>query len=71
MNMEQLSIGIFLTEVLGNFGLITDENRTTADKLVLSNLDSEYKLIPCVEFVKDNESNRTKFVCGGEVVFFL
>lgn len=69
MNIEQLSIGIFLTEVLSNFGLITDENHTTSDKLVLSSLDSNYKLTPRVEFVKDAELNRTKFICGGNVVF--
>ena len=41
MDIKQPSVGIFLAGILQNFGLTIDDNLTTGDKLVFSDLNSD------------------------------
>ena len=58
MNMEKPSVGVFLISILQNFGLVFDEDKTTADKFVLSSLSKDgFSLTPCVELMFDYDDN--------------
>ena len=70
MNIEQPNVGIFLISILQNFGLTFDEDKTTADKLVLSSLSHDgYTLAPCVEIIKLDQAGTKSFRCGDELMF--
>lgn len=68
MNVEQPSVGIFLINVLQNFGLVFDDDTSTADRLVLSNTTDGFNLAPCAEIIKVDDT-RKSFMCNGELVF--
>lgn len=68
MSVEQPSVGIFLINILQNFGLVFDDDTSTPDRLVLSNTNDGFNLVPCVEILKIN-GNRKAFMCDGELVF--
>lgn len=70
MNIKQPNVGIFLISILQNFGLVFDEDKTTANKLVLSSLSHDgFTLSPCVEILKVDHANTKSFRCSGELMF--
>ena len=66
--VKQHSVGMFLTEILSNFGLILDEDASTGNKLVLSSRDDDFTLTPVVELCGEL-SGRRSFYCRGERIF--
>lgn len=68
MSVEQPSVGIFLINILQNFGLVFDDDTSTPDRLVLSKTNDGFNLVPCVEILKIND-NRKAFMCDSELVF--
>lgn len=70
MNTEKPSVGIFLISILQNFGLVFDEDKTTADKFVLSSLSNDgFSLTPYVEILKLDHGRTKSFRCANELVF--
>ena len=70
MNMEKPSVGVFLISILQNFGLVFDEDKTTADKFVLSSLSKDgFSLTPCVEILKLDHGRTKSFRCANELMF--
>lgn len=68
MNVEQPSVGIFLINILQNFGLVFDDDTSTPDRLVLSNNTDDFNLVSYAEIIKIDDT-RKSFVCNGELVF--
>lgn len=66
--VKQHSVGVFLAEILGNFGLVLDEDVSTGNKLVLSSHEDEFALKPVVELCGE-PGGRKSFYCGGERIF--
>ena len=67
--VRQHSVGIFLAEILTNFGLVFDDDASTGNKLVLSSYaDEEFNLKPVVELSVE-AGGRKSFYCGGELIF--
>lgn len=69
MDIKQPSVGIFLAGILQNFGLTIDDNLTTGDKLVFSDLNSDNIDAKCYAEIVRIDKTKKAFKCGGELVF--
>lgn len=68
MNVEQPSVGIFLCNILQNFGLVFDDDNSTTDRLLLNKTIDGLNFVQCAEIIKIDDT-RKSFVCNGELVF--
>jgi hypothetical protein len=65
---NQCSLGMFLTDVLCNFGLVIDEDVTTCDNIVLGIQTDDFTLKPIAE-LRGKYGTRKSFYCNNEHIF--